>query len=108
MKNFYVPGKMITVILAVAVVSGAARVIGGLFGIAAKSGGIGEEVEFALEGVYSIPKTAAQAYTLGQILYFDAATSLITSTVASNAIAGYAYKAALAADVEAFVLIGHK
>lgn len=108
MKNFYCPGKMITVTLAAAVVSGAGRLIGELFGVAAKSGAIGEEVEFSLEGVYSIPKTAAQVYTQGQILYWDDTNKLITSTVGSNKVAGYAYKAAAGADAEVYVLIGSK
>lgn len=108
MKNYKQPGKVIPKILTAAVVSGAVQLIGELVGVAAKSGAIGEEVEFSLEGVYTIPKTAAQVYTQGQILYWDDTTKLITSTVGTNKVAGYAFAAAAGADASVDVLIGHK
>jgi predicted RecA/RadA family phage recombinase len=51
-----------------------------------------------VDGVIEHPKTAAQAVTLGQKIYFDAANNLLTTTVGSNVLVGYAVRAQAAAD----------
>ena len=56
-----------------------------------------------VDGVIEHPKTAAQAVTLGQKIYWDAATGLLTTTVGSNVLVGYAVRAQGASDPTATV-----
>jgi predicted RecA/RadA family phage recombinase len=51
-----------------------------------------------VDGVIEHPKTAAQAVTLGQKVYFDSANNLLTTTVGTNVLVGYAVAAAGASD----------
>lgn len=55
--------------------------------------------------VFLVKKTAAQAWTNGQRLYFNAGTSAATTTVGSNAVAGVAFKDALAADTVGYLAL---
>lgn len=95
MKNFVKPGEMIEHTLAgTACVSGDGRLIGDLFGVATKDGAIGEAVNFALEGVYNLPKVTADVIAIGVKLYWDDTAKKITTTAASNKIVGSAHSVA--------------
>ena len=43
-----------------------------------------------LNGIYDLPKTASQAWTVGQLIYWDVATSRVTNVVATNKLIGVA------------------
>lgn len=109
MKNFHKPGKMIPVTLAAAVVSGAPLLIGELVGIASKSGAIGDVVEFALQGVYSIAKPTAggSGHAQGTALYWDDTAKVVTEDDDSgaNKLAGYSFAGAADADTTELVLL---
>lgn len=79
MKNFKQHGDMITIIAESAIVSGDLVRSGSLLGVAATSGAIGEEVELKTTGVFDLPKTSAQAWTVGQPIYAIAASNLLTN-----------------------------
>ncbi|MBN9308727.1 DUF2190 family protein [Devosia sp.] len=97
MKNFIQPGNVLTVTApAGGVESGAALLVGSLFGIANGNAAEGEDVELSLTGIYELPKVSAQAWTQGAKLYWDNATKLVTTAAAAgaNALIGVAAKAA--------------
>lgn len=48
----------------------------------------------AICGVFELPKVSADVIAQGATVYFDNATKLLTTTVASNLVAGKAYAAA--------------
>ena len=60
----------------------------------------------ATSGVFKLQKTTSQAWTLGQKLYWDGATSKATSVAGSLKVLGYAAAAAGSADTEGLVLLG--
>jgi predicted RecA/RadA family phage recombinase len=99
MKGFVQPGEVMTVTAPYTVVSGAGVKVGSMFGVATgdiASGAIGE---IALEGVYTLPKTSAQAWTVGALVYWDDTNKVATTTSTSNVLIGVA--AAVAANPSA-------
>ena len=95
MKNFVQPGNTVTVTVesgsdAEALASGDGYLVGSLFGIASANAAIGEEVELMTVGVFDIEKTSAEAWTVGQKIFWNASTSLATSTASSNKLIGVA------------------
>lgn len=99
MKNYVQPGKTIDVVLAAAITSGAAILVGALVGVATTTGGIGDTVAVSLEGVYNLPK-AVGAISQGAILYWDDTAKNVTTNAASgaNTKIGHAFLAALSGD----------
>ena len=95
MKNYVAPGDSVTVIAPANVLSGAPVLIGSLFGVASGDALSGAEVVINTTGVYDLPKTAAQAWTVGALLYWSG--TALTTTVATNKLVGVAVRAELAA-----------
>lgn len=90
MKNFKQLGDTITITAGAAISSGDFVVQGNLSGVAVADAANGEQVVLKLTGVFELPKTAAQTYTAGDLLYWDgsaAVTSVVTGAVigAANA-----------------------
>jgi len=50
----------------------------------------GEPLVLAMNGIYDLTKTASQAWTVGQLIYWDVATSRVTNVVATNKLVGVA------------------
>lgn len=96
MKNFVQPGNFMTVTLAAAIVSGAGLLVVDTFGVAAKSGAIGEEIELALEGVFTLPK-AGVALDQGEKVYWDNTAKNITDVAMGNKLVGVCFKSELLA-----------
>ncbi len=109
MKNHVQPGKMMTVVAAAAVVSGEGVVAGDLFGVAAGSAAIGEQVEVALQGVYKLKKAtgAGSGHVQGTKVYWDAAGKQVTESDGggANKFAGYSFAGAADADTSELVLL---
>ena len=80
----------VTLVAAGVTTSGQAALIGSLFGIAESAAGIGDPLVLAMNGVYDLPKTASQAWTVDQLIYWDVATSRVTNVVATNTPVGVA------------------
>lgn len=94
MKNYIQKGDVITVTAAAAIESGDAVVVGTKVGVAVKDAAIGEKVAVSLEGVYELPKKAADNIAVGALCYWDADPGEITTTATDNTLAGIAFAAA--------------
>lgn len=68
-----------------------------MIGIAMSSGLTGEVIGLAIEEVYEINATTADAIAIGGLVYFNATTRAITITATSNTRAGRAVSAKAAA-----------
>ena len=90
MKNFIGVGNRVTLVAAAVTTSGQPVLIGSLFGIAENAAAIGDPLVLMLNGIYDLPKTASQAWTVGQLIYWDVATSRVTNVVATNKLIGVA------------------
>ncbi len=95
MKNFKHIGDTVTFTAGAAISSGDYVVQGGLRGVAVADAANGEQVTLKLSGVFELPKTAAQTYAAGDLLYWDG--SAVTSAVTGSVI-GAAHDAAASAD----------
>ena len=78
MKNFVQNGTTLPLVMTAAVVSGQLINIGKFTGVCAVNGAIGDTVEVALTGVYSLPKASADVYSQGAQLKTDG-TGLVTA-----------------------------
>lgn len=88
-KNFVQPGKVITVTAPANVESGDGVLVGDIFGIAMHSADSGAPVEIALEGVFEVAKTSAQAWaTVGLPIYWDAGNGVVTTTMSTHKLVG--------------------
>jgi predicted RecA/RadA family phage recombinase len=89
-KNFIQPGATVTVLAPYDVASGAGALVGKLFGVAQTAATSGAEVEIKTDGVWELPKTSAQAWTVGADIYWDDAAKVATTTTTSNTLIGKA------------------
>lgn len=69
--NYVQSGKVLTLTAPYAVASGAGAQVGSIFGVATADIANGVEGEFETEGVFDLAKTSAQAWTVGQKIYWD-------------------------------------
>lgn len=90
MRNFIQPGKTLTVPAPYDVKSGDPVMVGAIFGVASHDALAGQDLELARGGIYDLKKTASQAWTFGQKVYFDATNKVITSTATGNTMVGAA------------------
>lgn len=90
MKNFIGVGNRVTLTAAAVTTSGQPVLIGSLFGIAEIAAAIGEPLVLVLNGIFDLTKTASQAWTVGQLIYWDVAASRVTNVVATNKLVGVA------------------
>lgn len=86
MQNFIQPGKTLRVAAPYDRLSGQAALIGSQFGVAKKDVLSGVVGEFVTEGVFNLTKTDAQAWVLGDVIYFDAVTKRCDNTVVGPSI----------------------
>lgn len=77
--NFVQEGWFITVAAPAAVTSGQYVAVGQLAGVAQTDAAIGEPVSLATQGVYNLAKTSAQAWAVGDAIYWDDATGEMTN-----------------------------
>jgi len=62
-------------------------------GIAQTAGAIGEDITVDTRGVYEFVATAANAISVGDVLYWNATTGRVTTTVGTNVRAGVSWSA---------------
>lgn len=98
MKNYIQDGNVIDVVLAAIIVSGAALKVGSLFGVAQKSGAIGETVGLVTTGVFDLPYGVAATVSVGDLIYWDDTAKTVTKTSSGNTKVGIAVQAAASAD----------
>ena len=94
MQNFVQPGRTMTVAAPYALTSGDGCLVGALFGVAHFDAASGDDVEIECEGVFTLPKTSAQAWTVGVPIYWNNTTKVCTTVSTDNTLIG---KAALVA-----------
>lgn len=95
MKNYVQDGKVITVAApSGGVTSGQGVLIGSLFGVAQMAAAEGADVAIVTRGVFTLPKTSAQAWTVGALIYWDATPGECTTVDTGNTVIGVAVKAA--------------
>ncbi|MEW5422660.1 DUF2190 family protein [Amorphus sp. 3PC139-8] len=91
MKDYVKPGKVITITApAGGVSSGDGVLIGSLFGVAAYGTAEGDPVEIMTEDVHMLDKTSAQAWSVGDLIYWDATAGKATKVAAGNSLIGAA------------------
>lgn len=94
MRNFIQPGKVLTMTApSGGVTSGSFVKIGAVFGVAATTAAESEEFEMAVGEVYDLPKVAAQAWSVGDVIYADG-TGIMTTVETGNTKVGVAVEAA--------------
>jgi predicted RecA/RadA family phage recombinase len=74
--------------------SGLAYRIGGLFGVAATTQLVGEDVVLMTEGVWELTKVGSQAWSVGDVVYWDDGNDRCTTTASGNYEIGVAVEAA--------------
>ena len=106
MKNYVQEGKTITVTAPAAVASGQYVTVGAIRGVAAYDAAQGEPVEVATEGVFTLPKVAADEITAGDLLYWNGAACTKTAGTGAKPLVGVAVKPAAANATTVIVKLG--
>jgi predicted RecA/RadA family phage recombinase len=90
-KNFHHPGDVMTITSAGAVTAGSLVLQGSLAGVALNGAtGAGQDVNIALTGVFSLPKTGSQAWAIGAPIYWTGTAA--TTTASTNKMIGSAWE----------------
>ena len=93
-KNYIQPGEVLDHVAAAARTSGVPFLLGVRLAVPLTHGAIGETIAVKVKGVFNLPKVTANVVAQGALLYWDDTAKKLTTTVATNAIAGYAAAAA--------------
>ncbi len=84
-NNYIQPGEHLTVAApAGGTVSGQMYKVGSIIGVAQTTRNATENVVLSVDGVYAVPKVSAQAWAVGDSLYFVVASSLLTNVSAAG------------------------
>ncbi|MGH1447428.1 MAG: DUF2190 family protein [Cognatishimia sp.] len=90
MKNFKRQGANVTITATAAIASGEFVKVGGISGVAQGAAAIGEDVVLVRSGVFELPKLAAQAWSKGDLIYWDASEGECTTVDTGNDLIGAA------------------
>ena len=102
-KNFLQSGDVLDVPAPYDVISGGGLKIGGLFGVAQTNAKSGDPVTIIPQGVWRLPKTSGQAWTIGAPIYWDDTAKVTTSTASTNLPIGHAFE--IAANPSAYGVV---
>lgn len=105
MRNYIEPGENLAIVAAAALTAGQALLIDALFGVVQETVAIGETVTLVRRGVFTLPKLAAQAWAVGQKVYWDDANSRCTTVASGNVLVGVAVQAAANPSDDGAVLL---
>jgi predicted RecA/RadA family phage recombinase len=89
-KNYIQEGNVLSYTATAAIASGAVVVIGKRIAIALADIAVGEAGAITAEGVFAVAKLGTDVVGQGDLLYWDAANSRLTTTAAGNTAAGFA------------------
>jgi predicted RecA/RadA family phage recombinase len=89
-KNYIQEGDTLTITAPYAVASGGGLLVGSLFAVALVALSNGASGSCMTEGVFELTKNSAEAWTVGQKIYWDNTAKVCTSTVATNVLIGCA------------------
>lgn len=90
MNNYIQPGSVLTLTAPYDVDSGEGALVGAIFGVATADVVSGAEGEFKVDGVFSLAKTSAQAWAVGQKIYWDDTLKVCTTDSALGQLIGAA------------------
>lgn len=93
-KNFIQDGETIDLPAPYAVTSGAGALVGTLFGVALVTLANTVVGAFRTRGVFDLAKVSAQAWAVGDKIYWDNTAKLCTTVPTSNTLIGCAVKIA--------------
>jgi len=105
MKNYVQEGKTVTIAAPAAVTSGQYVVVGAIRGVAAFDAAQGEP-EVVSEGVFTLPKVAADNIAAGDLLYWTGTACTKTAGSGSKPLVGVATKPAAANSTTVTVKLG--
>jgi predicted RecA/RadA family phage recombinase len=94
MRNYIKSGKIITATASRTLLSGAGMLIGSLFSVATTDVTSGSTGEFQTEGVFSLDKTSAEAWTAGDPIYWNNTTFKADNSSVAGELIGIAESAA--------------
>lgn len=89
-KNFIQDGDVLTVTAPYAVSSGGGMLVGALFCVALVALASGASGSAATEGIWQLTKNSAEAWTVGQKVYWDDTNKRVTTTASGNTLIGVA------------------
>lgn len=92
--NYIQPGRTLTIPAPAAVASGGVVIAGAIVGVAQIDAASGDPVDVDTVGVWALPKVAALAIGLGDVVYWDAEAALVNKTASGNTKLGVAVEAA--------------
>lgn len=85
MKNYIQTGDNITVIApSGGTVSGGLYKVGAIVGVAATTEAAGDPVVLKTQGVFDLTKTSAQAWAVGDLLFMNTTTRVLTNVSATG------------------------
>jgi predicted RecA/RadA family phage recombinase len=95
-KNFIQPGRVLSIAAPTGgVTTGVGVLIGSLFGVALQTAAAGVSVDLHTEGIWSLAKTSAQAWAIGDKIYWDNVNKRCDNALAAGfRFIGYATAAA--------------
>jgi predicted RecA/RadA family phage recombinase len=80
MRNYVQPGDILTLVATHSFVSGTGYVEGSIFGVAANSGDIGDNLDLQTVGVWTFPGIG----DVGDVAFFDNTAKTVTDTSAAG------------------------
>lgn len=104
MKNWTSPGEHITLPAPTDVSSGAFVAVGAIRGVA-QAAAVGEEVVLVRRGIFDLPKVAAEAWSIGARVYWDATAKVLTTVDTDNTLVGAATALAAGGSATGRVLL---
>lgn len=91
--NYIQPGDVLPLVAPYDVAAGAGMKIGSLFAVAQAAALSGAAVQGATTGVWQLKKTASQAWTVGEKVYWDDTNKECTDTASTHILIGVAVEA---------------
>lgn len=105
-SNYVQVGDTLTIPAPADVLSGGVVIAGGIVGIAQNDALTGALVDVAVSDVWELPKVGADAFALGDAVYWDDTANLATATTTGNTKLGVAVAAAGAGVATVKVRLG--
>lgn len=107
MRTYIQKGENLTIPAPANTLSGQVVIVGDLHGVASNNAAEGADLVIVTEGVFELPKVAANAFAVGAKVYYDSTQKLATSTASSNTYIGIAVESAIATTANVKVKLIH-
>lgn len=90
MRNYLGDGNLVTLTTSAAIATGAGLLSGGFFGITCAPAGAGQSVECLRQGEFTVTKNSAEAWAVGDTIYWNNTTKVFTIASSGNTQVGFA------------------